>query len=230
LTRILALDTSSWWGSLALLAQPVGEAAPTLVAELGLRVTDSHAVHLLRRVDFLLAEAGWSRSDPHAYVSTRGPGSFTGIRIGMGTVGGLALATGRPCLGVSTLEALVEAHGPAECERIAVIPAGRGEVYAARYDAASSPPRELRPAWLGRPSEITAAREGSAVLVCSHATDLEALGLRGRPGAVRAGRAPANIAGAAGRLALLRGLASADPSFAPLYVRLPDAELKSRKR
>jgi tRNA threonylcarbamoyladenosine biosynthesis protein TsaB len=205
---------------------------PLQIAELSLRVSDSHAVHLIRWIDLLLAEAGWSKTDLDGYVATRGPGSFTGIRAGLGTVRGLSLATGRPSVGVSTLEALVEAHGPAEAERVALMAAGRGEVYAARYDAASSPPVELRGPWLGLPSSAAPAEAGRAVLVLAASSDPAILQSSTGHAGTRLARAPANIAGAAGRLALLRGLAAAEAasSLAPLYVRPPDAELKSTRR
>ena len=230
--RILAIDTSTGWGSLALVEQAASAAQPALVAELGLRVADSHAVRLVQRVDMLLAEAGWNCAAMDGFVVTRGPGSFTGIRIGLGTARGLALSTDRPCCGISTLEALAEAHGPAEWERVPLIGAGRGEIYAARYDAVSSPPRELREAWLGPASEATPSQAGPAVAIAAAPREMLALGLAPNPQSVRLARAGPHLAGAAGRLALLRDLARSaeSSSVAPLYVRLPDAELKFRRR
>jgi tRNA threonylcarbamoyladenosine biosynthesis protein TsaB len=84
-------------------------------------------------VDWALARAGWAKTDLAGFVATRGPGSFTGIRIGLGTIRGLALAAARPCAGVSVLEALAEAHGPGRGDRVALIGAGRGEVYGQRF-------------------------------------------------------------------------------------------------
>ena len=62
--------------------------------------------------------SGWSRSEIDAYAAVRGPGSFTGIRVGLGTIGGLALAADRPCFGIGTLPSLAEAHGPDALERV----------------------------------------------------------------------------------------------------------------
>ncbi len=230
--RVLAIDTSTVWGSLALVEQAASDADPLLVAELGLRVADSHAVRLVQRVDLLLAEAEWNCSAMDGFVVTRGPGSFTGIRIGLGTARGLALSTDRPCCGISSLAALADAHGPAEWERVPLIGAGRGEIYAARYDAESSPPIELRAPWLGQACDAAPPEAGPAVVIATAPREALALGVSPGPQTLRLACAGPHLAGAAGRLALLRGLArSGEPaSLVPQYVRPPDAELKSDRR
>ena len=82
MTRVLALDTSTWIGGVALVeAGP--DAEPRTVIELTVDARDSHADHVLRRIDWLLAEAGWDKSSLDVYAATRGPGSFTGIRVGL---------------------------------------------------------------------------------------------------------------------------------------------------
>jgi tRNA threonylcarbamoyladenosine biosynthesis protein TsaB len=228
LTRVLALDTSTWWGSVALVEvqQEGSETRPRVVAEEGARVDGSHAERLLPWIERLLAGAGWSKTSLDAYAATRGPGSFTGVRVGLGTIRGLSLAAGRPCFGVTTLEAIAEAHGPAGLERIPVMDAGRGELYAARYDADSSPPVEVEAAWLG-----------AAPLVLSRAEASRGLLLRG-PGLqielppdtplTVAASAIERLAGAAGCLVGRRVACGTDfpEPLAPLYLRLPDALLK----
>jgi tRNA threonylcarbamoyladenosine biosynthesis protein TsaB len=205
----------------ALLRQDSDDAPPEVVAELGADIQASHAGQLLPRVEWLLGLAGWSKSDPDGFVATRGPGSFTGIRVGLGTVQGLALATGKPCVGIDTLDAVVEAHGPADRERIGLIAAGRGELCGARYDARSSPPQRLEEPWL-RPVAALAEAEG-AVLIFAPGC--------GREAATLGGASPRSIAAAAGRLALLEGLPDEGgaASLSPVYMRPPDAELKPRK-
>ena len=144
--RVLALDTSTAWGSVALVEQEGCENRPRVVAEHGERVDGAHAERLLHWIGQLLSGAGWSKTGFDAYATTRGPGSFTGVRVGLGTIRGLSLAAGRPCFGVTTLEAIVEAHGPADMDRIPLMDAGRGELYTARYDADSFPPVEVEAA------------------------------------------------------------------------------------
>ncbi len=228
--RVLALDTSTAWGSVALVEQEGCQSRPRVVAEHGARVDGAHAERLLQWIEQLLAGAGWSKTSLDAYATTRGPGSFTGVRVGLGTIRGLSLAAGRPCFGVTTLEAIVEAHGPADLERIPLMDAGRGDLYAARYDADSFPPVEIEAAWLG-----------AAPLVLSRAVASPGLLLRG-PGLqielppdtplTMAASTAKRLAGAAGCLVAHRaacGTESPEP-LAPLYLRVPDAVLKHARR
>jgi len=224
--RLLALDASTWWGGAALLELEDGE--PRLVAEIGLHIPDSHAARLLPLVEALLASAAWTKGSLDAYAAVRGPGAFTGIRVGLGLMSGLAMATGRPCVGVGTLPAMAEAFGPSSADRVPLLPAGRGEVYAARFDAAGSPPVTLRPAWVG--PATNALEAGIALHVFGSGAAAHAAALRTAGYAGPIGRAPTTVAAGAGRIALRQLAAGAvvPADMAPLYVRPADAELKSR--
>lgn len=224
MTRLVAVDTSTWWGGVALVRS--GDCG-TVVAEAGLRVRDSHAAHLLSLLERLLAEAGWSRDVVDAYAACRGPGSFTGLRVGLGTIRGLALGAGRPCVGVGTLDAMAEAVGPVGGDRVPLLDAGRGEVYGARFDASSRPPRVVRPPWLGPPERCLEGEREPVVFGPGAEAYAERLRQAGWTG--HHPRTPTTVAAAAGRLALgmlARGCESGE-GMAPLYVRPPDAQLKS---
>ena len=224
--RLLALDGSTWWGGAALL--DLHEGAPRIVAEIGIWIEGSHAARLLPMVESLLAAAGWPRGSLDAYAAVRGPGSFTGIRVALGLMSGLALASSRPCVGVGTLPAMAEAHGPADVSRVPLLDAGRGEVYGARFDPGGSPPGVLTPAWVGDPRRALAS--GLDVVVFGSGAVAHEARLReaGYAGAI--GHAERSIAAAAGRVALARLAAGpADPGeLTPLYVRPSDAEVKFR--
>ena len=126
--RILALDTTAHFGSIALL-----EDERTL-SELLLHAPEGFSTILFDRVQRLLAQHGLSIGDIDVFASASGPGSFTGVRLGLTAVKGLAEATGKPAFGVSNLQAL------AECGtlplRAAILDARRGEIYGAVYDSA----------------------------------------------------------------------------------------------
>jgi tRNA threonylcarbamoyladenosine biosynthesis protein TsaB len=224
--RLLAIDASTFWGGAALL--DVHEGVPRVIAELGVYVEDSHAARLLPMVETLLATAGWPKDSLEAFAAVRGPGSFTGIRVGLGLMSGLALAGSRPCVGVGTLPAMAEAHGPASADRVPLMNAGRGQVYGARFDPQDSPPRTLRPPWVG---DVLDAIEPGVDLVVfgagarGHAPRLRAAGYRGPVGGAATG-----VAAAAGRIALAMLAAGvvAAGDMAPLYVRPADAEVKFR--
>jgi len=223
---VVAVDTSTWWEGVALIE--AGRSTVT-VSERRFEVSDSHSVHLLARLERQLADAGWERSSVDAWVATRGPGSFTGLRVGLGTILGLGLASGRPCIGVGTLDSMAEALGPVEGDRVPLLDAGRDEAYGARYDATSSPPVELDAPWLGSPERAVGAPP--AVVFGPGATRyrdrLEAAGWRG---AVHTEQVP--VAAGAGRLGLHRlasGELGGSEGLTPLYLRPPDAELKRGK-
>ena len=229
--RILAIDTSTWWGGLALVERP--EPAG-VTAELGVQVGQTHASVLMSAIERLLELAGWSRSSLDGYVATRGPGSFTGLRVGLGTIMGLGLATDRPCAGVSTLDAIAEAHGPSVAERLVLIGAGRGELFGARFDACSSPPRAIDGPWVHSPESIATRTAAGPPAIAVPAPGTEALLYEaGFPEVgIPISSPPRSVAAAAGRLALASGVLgeSSAESLSPLYLRPPDAVLKPSRR
>jgi tRNA threonylcarbamoyladenosine biosynthesis protein TsaB len=225
LIRLAAFDTATWTGSAALVEADSATWAVESVRELVVEVAGSHAVHILGLLDRLLADAGWAKSSLDAFAATRGPGSFTGLRVGLGTVRGLGLAAGRPAFGVGTLDAMAASVHSATTDRVPLLDAGRGEVFGARFDASSDPPRELVPPWVGpvgralepgRP-DGTLIGPGAAAL----ADGLRAAGFRGSVGSPEG-----SVALFAGRLALARLAAGArdGEGLVPLYVRPADAE------
>jgi tRNA threonylcarbamoyladenosine biosynthesis protein TsaB len=225
--RLLAIDTSTWWGGVALLER-APDGTIRVAAEGGIHVEDSHAARLLPLVEALLRLAGWDKGDPAAYAATRGPGSFTGIRVGLGLLKGLALASGRPCVGIPTLDAMAEAFGPSERERVPLIDAGRGEVYGARYDSGSSPPRATVNPWVGDPASALAGAPAGGIVVFGGGAVRHEARLReaGYSGVI--GPGSSSIAAAAGRIALAHLASSSPPpgDLSPLYVRRSDAEVK----
>jgi tRNA threonylcarbamoyladenosine biosynthesis protein TsaB len=105
-----------------------------LLGELRLRA-ELHSTRLLPAVDYLLQGLGGGVASLDGYAVALGPGSFTGLRIGISSVQGLALGHPRPCLGVSALDVLAARARGAAPVIVAMIDAWRDEVYAALYDA-----------------------------------------------------------------------------------------------
>jgi len=132
LMTVLGIDTATSRGSVAL-ARP-GE----VLAAVPLLERGAHARDLLLRIDGLLQKTGLRPSDLHGLAATVGPGSFTGVRIGLATAKGFAYSLGIGLAGLSTLEALARAAAPVRGGAqpplvCATIEAGRGEVYAALF-------------------------------------------------------------------------------------------------
>lgn len=138
--RVLAIDTSTHRASAALLE------AGKLVATREHAAPKQSAERLLPLIAELLAEAGWQRSSLQRLGVAVGPGSFTGLRIGIACAQGLALGLGVPLVGVTSLRAMARAV-PLEMPgaRCAVLDARRGEVFVAVH-AAGPGARELLPA------------------------------------------------------------------------------------
>lgn len=125
--KILAVDTTSHGCSVA-----VVENKKTL-AELHLLNRETHSKHLLTAIDRVLETSGLDISQVDGFAVAKGPGSFTGLRIGISTVKGLAAATGKPVAGVSSLKAL--ACGVPVCDEqiCAMIDARKNEVYSSFF-------------------------------------------------------------------------------------------------
>ncbi|WP_152046667.1 tRNA (adenosine(37)-N6)-threonylcarbamoyltransferase complex dimerization subunit type 1 TsaB [Aureimonas psammosilenae] len=126
---LLAIDTA---GSRCQVA--VADESGAVLAKREPDLGRGHAEHLAGLVRDALSEAGASFADLSRIAVTVGPGSFTGLRVGVAAARGFALALGVPAVGVSTLEALAEPHrgrGPVLC----LLDAKRGEAYAACYAA-----------------------------------------------------------------------------------------------
>ena len=123
---ILSLETATMGGSVFLCRGEV-----ELATRLG-QPDVSHSNSLLSDINDCLNNAGVSLADVDLFACASGPGSFTGLRIGIATLKGLAATLNRPCLGVPTLHAVAHAAGPSPVT-VALLPAGRGEVFAQMF-------------------------------------------------------------------------------------------------
>ena len=124
---ILAVDTTSESGSVAV------RRAGVTVAEVHLHSTDGFGHLIIQAIEEALAKAGVRLGDIDCFAAASGPGSFTGVRVALSAVKGLAEALRKPAAGISNLRAL-SLFGSAAL-RAVVLDARRGQVYAAVYDA-----------------------------------------------------------------------------------------------
>jgi tRNA threonylcarbamoyladenosine biosynthesis protein TsaB len=126
-TRVLSIDTSTRRGSISLLERD------EVVAGLRIASPATHSGRLLRGVDFLLSNVGWALRDIELVASCRGPGSFTGVRIGMSTALGLAQTLEVPLAVVTSLDAVAYSLRSLEGRLAVVMDAQRTQVYYAEY-------------------------------------------------------------------------------------------------
>ncbi|HEY3367559.1 MAG TPA: tRNA (adenosine(37)-N6)-threonylcarbamoyltransferase complex dimerization subunit type 1 TsaB [Symbiobacteriaceae bacterium] len=232
--RILALETAT---SSCTVAVTDGEA---VLAESTLAVPRAHSTRLMPLIARAVAEGGLAKTDLDAIAVGIGPGSFTGLRIGLATAKGLAFALEKPCVGVSTLFAM--AYGT--CAQIGlVVPmldAKRGEVFAGIYAAGDRDPAT----W----AEVMAPAHIAVERLAEHLADLrtglrhswqfvtvcgdvaEQYGPRLAPaGVVRLAPAGAMLprawaVAAVARSLLARGTETSPDALAPLYLRKSEAE------
>ncbi|MBI4609850.1 MAG: tRNA (adenosine(37)-N6)-threonylcarbamoyltransferase complex dimerization subunit type 1 TsaB [Candidatus Rokubacteria bacterium] len=226
--KILAIETSTLAGSAALLD---GE---QLVGEYTLNVRTTHSERLLTAVDRLLQDAGWTPATLEGLAVSIGPGSFTGLRIGVSTVKGLAFSLGIPAAAVSTLEALAWQLPFARHPVCPVLDARKGEVYAAlfRWEDAGLV-RDWEDQALA-PDDLCARLSGPTIFVGDGITSYgtlfgERLGARAIF-APAARRLPSAACVGQLGLARLRTGEGVDPvALAPRYLRPSEAELKRRR-
>lgn len=125
--KILAIDTSTASGSIALLEDG------RLIAELTTCSQKTHAERLLPSMKGLLEGVDARIEEIDCFAVTKGPGSFTGLRIGLSTVKGLAWSLDKPVIGVSTMEALAMNIPYADKPICPILDARKKEVYAGIY-------------------------------------------------------------------------------------------------
>ncbi|MGE5570105.1 MAG: tRNA (adenosine(37)-N6)-threonylcarbamoyltransferase complex dimerization subunit type 1 TsaB [Rhodospirillales bacterium] len=218
MTRILAVDTTAEFGSIALV-----EGGETVSEEL-IHAPEGFGQVLFGRLDALLARAGWKLDEIDCFAAAAGPGSFTGVRIGLAAVKGLAEALKRPAVAVSNLQA-VASFGSAPL-RAAVLDARRGQIYGAVYDAALA---AVTPEVVtSLPQWLASLPEGELEFVSTDFAPFRGAlaGTRFEKAPVR--HAPRALAGAIGRIAAERLAAGAAHDPAALdanYVRRSDAEM-----
>jgi tRNA threonylcarbamoyladenosine biosynthesis protein TsaB len=128
---ILSVETATLAGSVALVR---GEEVLAAVAG---DAKVSHSNTLLHDIDKLVSESGVALPEVDLFAVATGPGSFTGMRIGIATVKALAATLDRPCAGVPTLQAVALAAGRSE-QTVALLPAGRGEVFAQLFSVSDN--------------------------------------------------------------------------------------------
>jgi tRNA threonylcarbamoyladenosine biosynthesis protein TsaB len=184
---------------------------------------------LLPAVAELLAQAGLAPAALDAFALSIGPGSFTGLRVGLATVKGLAFGTQRPALAVPTLAALAFEAPPGAGPVVAALDARRGELYAAAFDAPDGRALPWLPEGVYRIAELCDSLPRGCRVVGEGAA-LAADALRAALGSgVELRPACVPTAVAVGRLGLrgLRcGAGAPAASLLPRYLRRAEAEVR----
>ena len=216
---LLLIETATRHAVVAL-ADPNG----TLVEAEQWQSAHRHGEELLPRLDRLLADSGTPRSALAAVVVGTGPGSFTGLRIGLATAKTIAYSLELPIVGLPTMQLLARAAANADqasAGRLAIVlPAGVGDRYVARYEVDTVTVLELDPPTLVPAAQIRARQTAGDRLVTvdlpptEAAADADELGRRAQAGLAAA------LAGEGAR-ALAAGKSADVAALVPQYVALP---------
>ncbi len=220
--RILCLDTSTLYCSAGLSDNEY------IVAELSVRAPRAHTKFALKWISEILSSYSIDLRDIDLFAAGTGPGSFTGIRIGLSLIKGLAMALDKPCTGISTLTAIaMSCNTPVEfiCS---MIDAGRDEVYAAiyKYRAGGIPVKVSGPV-AGSVDDVCKNLEGKVFFVGDGADKYKHSITSIMGGKALFSSYPySGIPGKAmTRLAMQEYISSADKNYldlCPVYVRPPD--------
>ena len=223
---ILAIDTSSKSACIALLRDD------DILSEVFLNLDVNHSVVLLPALHHLLRLSRIEPDEIDLFACTMGPGSFTGLRVGASTVKGLALATGKPIAGVSSLEALAFNIEGREIPVCPMLDARKGQVYTALYRTGQDYTLEtmkgervtdVRQFLRGIDEEVIFVGDGSVKYA-----DLIMEMLPGKS-FFAAGchqHVRASVVGVLGRRKYVEGDVLDSVTFAPVYIRPSDAEMK----
>ncbi len=220
---VLGIETSTSHGSVALFEGGL------LKAELLLYSPGSHSEKLFPSIERLMELAGITSGDLGAVAVSMGPGSFTGLRVGVAAAKGLAFSLQVPLYGVPTLGALADAAPPGAVAVCAVLDARRGEVFAALFRSVDGRLEIQGEAAVLAPDALSLTLEPGTLVVGELSGDLRArlaasapVPLFFSPPGLGHPRAAAVAARGAGMLG--EGLPTQVDTLLPLYVRPSDAE------
>lgn len=224
---VLALDTTSRAGSAAVTR------GDETVACLDGDPTRTHGERLPAEIAQVLDSARVAKSQIELLAIGRGPGAFTGLRIGLAAVQGLAMALGLKVVGVSTFDAIAAAVGPLVApgaQRLEIwVDAQRGEVFRQRFQRAGGDWPHWEPLGdpvVDAPADALAAQDAGAITFSGDGALRYQAAIAARQG--RLVPPPQALAPYIARIAWRRarlGLAGAPHGLQPLYVRRPDAEV-----
>jgi len=156
---LLVIDTSGRNGTVAL-ARSNEDSRDVQVIEVAPLAGGAFSAQLVPQIAALLARHGFGKTDLGAFIVVSGPGSFTGLRVGLAAVKALAEILQKPIIPVSLLEAVALAsrvHGKV----VSALDAGRGEVYAGEYEVASDSARMVQEQLLSKDEFLLTAREST---------------------------------------------------------------------
>jgi tRNA threonylcarbamoyladenosine biosynthesis protein TsaB len=163
---LLAVDTSGKNGSLALARATTAESELDVLEVVPL-AGGAFSAQLVPEIAGLLKKYKYGKSDLGAFSVVSGPGSFTGLRVGLAAIKALAEVLQKPIVAISLLEAVAwsrEAHGPAGSRVLAAMDAGRGDIYVGDYESQGHMPARMHSERLLNREEFVIVASGITIV------------------------------------------------------------------
>jgi tRNA threonylcarbamoyladenosine biosynthesis protein TsaB len=225
--KLLAVESATLSGGAAILD------GDRVLGEITLNIAITHSERLLAAVDRLLADCGLAPADLEGLAVSVGPGSFTGLRVGLATVKGLAMALDLPIAPVPTLDALAARLPFADAPVCPILDARKNEVYLSLYRWRGGRMCRERE-YLALPPELAVAELTAPVILLGDGIEACRPWFGGQGDGIRvapvAQRLPAAATVAAlGHAMLAAGGGVGAETLVPLYLRPSEAELKARR-
>lgn len=224
--KILALETATPAGSIAIVDDTEG-----LIGEVRVNVRIAHAERLMPSIQWLLGASGVSIKEIDAFAFSIGPGSFTGLRIGLSTVKGFSFATGKPIIPVPTIDAFARTMPFCRQMICPMLDARKNEVYAGLYRWVNGQCKKILPETALKPDDllkkinepVVFLGEGSKIYRTLISDRLKSNALFAPPS--RMSPSASSVAEIA--IEKIRQGITTDPvSLAPLYIRKSEAEIR----
>ncbi len=227
--NILGIETSTKTGSVAIVSED------GVIAQYSLNIEVTHSERLMSTIERVLKDTGLAVSDIGGFAIAIGPGSFTGLRIGLSTVKGLALATGNPVAAVPTLLALawnLPFSGYPVCP---LLDARKNEVYAALYRFEGKALVQVLPEAAIPLSSLSQQVDAMTVFTGEgsriYRTEIQRILGNRAVFAPHSAILPSGATVAEIGLDMIKSGKLAEPdSLTPLYIRRPEAEVAWEKR
>jgi tRNA threonylcarbamoyladenosine biosynthesis protein TsaB len=228
MTKILSLDTSARSCSVGL------SESETCILEITVNMQQTHSVHLLGCIHRALELTRFRVEDLDLICVVIGPGSFTGLRIGMSVAKGIASAADKSIVGVSSLEAL--AYQAVSCclPVCAMMDARKKEVYAGRFERRGDHLRPIAPEVVTSPESYVESINDPCMFIGDGAQLYRGLILEAKGNSAIFADPAQNVirASTVGRLGMMRAISKGpeDPGpLVPVYIRKSDAQLKRQQ-
>jgi len=223
--KVLGIDTSTSCGSVGLIDN--GE----VISDYLLNVPVTHSQRLLSAIELVLKEASCPIENLDGWAIALGPGSFTGLRIGVSTVKGLAFATGKPVTGISTLDVLASQIAPTPYLICPVLDARKKEVYTSFYRFEKSLLKRQSDYQAIQPEDLVRRIREQTIFLGDGAKTYREFLLSSLSSLALFPSAPLHLSHGSmvaklGSELLQRGECLDLSTFAPIYVRPSEAEMK----